>query len=164
MGLPLTEHARLIMSERLTDGYRLLDARRFTGAAYLGGYVGELALEVAFFSLPGGQQWVAEDWKRAFAYAKGRAAELEVEEKPEGFHNLYFWSELIVKAVRSDQALKHKHGTRASLYRFVETAKKIGDLWEPELRYTHRDIGLERSSGTLTLARNLHRDLSHFNF
>ncbi len=105
------------MWERLADAEALRDANRRTGAAYLFGYAGEMAIKVKLFDflgLAGGTPWKAKagasSMSAAFASERARlsAAGHHLEYPEEGGHGLLLYGVVTMKSTGSSWTAEEK--------------------------------------------------------
>jgi len=121
--------------QRYNDGLALAGAGNRTAAIYLWGYVAEMTLKAAYFSLSG----LAEDDVITVcghiqpAINRGRAAPLSIAWPNQGAgHNVRAWAELLVGVRALNPATTYGPAFAAQVQR---CGQRIGQLWRETLRY-----------------------------
>jgi len=121
------EQARL---DRFWDGVSLWSTGRETGAVYMLGYTAEIAVKCAYFRVSGFT--ILQPIRRAeLNTAEARAKTLGVTAKPDGFHNICFWRDLLIAHRRTNGRPLDTVSEKG----LMDNTKAVSDRWSIEMRY-----------------------------
>lgn len=126
--------------EKYEAGFELLANGVYGTGVYLMGLAAEMMLKAAYFRYIGIGQTVNID-KTHLTAAKNNATSLGVIAQPEQYHNLKFWSELIIKQRISDSK-SLSVGIETTLNGYIQ---KLNDNWEIGMRYKDYQQGVQIS-------------------
>jgi len=124
---------RLAARQRFNEGMSLSAAGQRTGAIYLWGYVAEMTLKAAYFSLLGLADPAVITWNGHLRPAINRGRAIGIAWPPQGAgHNVRAWAELLVVV----RALAPATAFAPALAHDVQRrGQRIGQLWSETLRY-----------------------------
>lgn len=124
---------RLAARQRRLDALALQGEERRTGAIYLWGYVAEMTLKAAYFTLEGLDETTVITWPHHLSVAIERGRGMGITWPYAGAgHNIRAWAELLVRVRRLDATTRYPP-------RFARQVERhgviLGRLWSEILRY-----------------------------
>ena len=125
---------RLAARRRFDDALALAAAGQRTGAIYLWGYVAEMTLKAAYFSVIGIAESETIRWRQDLlpAIELGRTRGIDWPRKGEG-HNVRAWAELLILERAATPATAYPAPFGLEVQR---KGQQIGQLWRETLRYS----------------------------
>jgi len=116
--------------EKYEDGFNLLASDSPGSGVYLMGYAAEMLLKSAYFRIAGlGVNTPIT--RQELAQARAEATRLGVSTDAEHFHNVAFWSELIIK-----KRLQQSRGLALPLTTELDLrSRRLAQNWFVEMRY-----------------------------
>lgn len=116
--------------DKYEDGFNLMASASPGNGVYLMGYAAEMLLKSAYFRVAG-LSVSAPITRQELSQARADANNLGVLAAPENFHNIAFWSELIVK-----KRLRQSRGLTAALAAELDLrSARLAQNWFVEMRY-----------------------------